>query len=45
MAFTTLGMAIGAIGAYLFGASKQNMIFSGITVAAILIFGLLGKRQ
>lgn len=45
MAFTTLGMVAGAGGAYLLGANKQNMIFSGITVAAILMFGLLGKRK
>jgi hypothetical protein len=45
MAFTTLGMGIGITAAYFLGASKQNMIYSGITVAAMFVFGRLGKRQ
>jgi hypothetical protein len=27
------------------GADKQNMVYSGIVVATILVFGLLGKNR
>lgn len=45
LAFTGLGMGVGAAIAYIFGASRQNMILTGIVVAAILVFGLLGREK
>jgi len=45
LAFTGLGMALGGGVAYLVGASKQNIIMSGIVVAAIIVFGILGKKR
>jgi len=30
--------------AYLVGASQQNIYLSGIVVAAIIVFGLMGKK-
>lgn len=45
MAFTGVGMGIGAAVAYLLGASRENMVYSGIVVAAILIFGLAGQKK
>jgi hypothetical protein len=45
MAFTGLGMGLGVGIAYLLGADKQNMVYSGIVVATILVFGLLGKNR
>ncbi|MDD2739295.1 MAG: hypothetical protein PHR94_10190 [Methylomonas lenta] len=45
MAFTGLGMGLGVGVAYLLGADKQNMVYSGIVVATILVFGLLGKNR
>ncbi|MCK9607245.1 MAG: hypothetical protein M0R33_12455 [Methylomonas sp.] len=45
MAFTGVGMGIGAGVAYLLGASRQDMVYSGIVVAAILIFGLAGRNK
>lgn len=44
LAFTGVGMGLGSGFAYLFGASKQNIMMSGIVVAAIIVFGLLGKK-
>ncbi|WP_367154138.1 hypothetical protein [Methylomonas sp. HYX-M1] len=44
MAFSGLGMGLGAGIAYLFGASRQNMVYSGMVVAAIIIFGLFGRN-
>jgi len=45
LAFTGLGMGTGAGIAYVLGASRQNMILTGIVVAAILVFGLFGREQ
>ncbi len=45
LAFTGVGMALGGGVAYLVGASKQNIMMSGIVVAAIIVFGVLGKKQ
>jgi hypothetical protein len=45
MAFSGLGMVVGAGGAYLLGASRQDMVYSGIVVSAIVIFGLFGRKQ
>ncbi len=44
-AFSGLGMAIGSGTAYLMGASKENIMMSGVVVAAILVFGMLGKKK
>lgn len=45
MAFSGVGMAIGAGVAYLLGASRENMVYSGIVAAAMLIFGLAGRNK
>ncbi|MDO9169131.1 MAG: hypothetical protein Q7U18_08595 [Methylobacter sp.] len=45
LAFTGLGMGVGAAIAYIFGASRQNMILTGIVVAAILVFGLFSREK
>ena len=45
LAFTGLGMAIGGGAAYLLGASKQDSIMTGIVTAAILVFGILDKKN
>lgn len=45
LAFTGIGMGIGGGVAYLFGASKENIMLSGIVVAAIIVFGVLGKKK
>ncbi len=45
LAFTGVGMALGGGIAYLVGASKQNIMTSGIVVAAIIVFGILSKKQ
>lgn len=45
MAFTGLGMGLGVGIAYLLGADKQNMVYTGIVVATILVFGLLGRKK
>lgn len=44
-AFSGLGMAIGSGTAYLMGASKENIMMSGVVVAAVLVFGMLGKKK
>ncbi|MDP2098874.1 MAG: hypothetical protein U1D70_13305 [Methylobacter sp.] len=43
LAFSGIGMGGGIGIAYLFGASKEDMILTGIFVAAVLVFGR--KRQ
>ncbi|QPK64747.1 hypothetical protein IVG45_07310 [Methylomonas sp. LL1] len=45
LAFSALGMGLGAGVAYLLGATRQNMVYSGIVVASILIFGFLGRDK
>lgn len=45
LAFTGLGMGTGAAVAYVLGASRQNMILTGIVVAAILVFGLFDRKK
>lgn len=45
LAFSGLGMSLGAGCAYLFGASKENMVYSGIIVAGLLVFGLGRKKK
>lgn len=44
LAFSGVGMALGGGVAYLIGASKQNILMSGVVVAAIIVFGVLGKK-
>ena len=44
-AFAGLGMGIGSLAAYFFGASKQNMMITGIFTAAIIVFGILDKKD
>jgi len=44
LAFTSLGMGVGMAVAYLFGASKENMMLSGLFVAAVLVFGWMGRK-
>ena len=45
LAFTGVGMGIGSGGAYLLGASYQNILMSGIVVSAIIVFGLLDNKK
>ena len=45
LAFTGLGFALGGGIAYLLGASRQDVILSGIVTAAILVFGIIGKKE
>ncbi|MCQ8103012.1 hypothetical protein NP590_02740 [Methylomonas sp. SURF-2] len=44
MAFSGLGMGVGAGGAYLLGAGRQDMVYAGIVVAAMVVFGFLGRK-
>ncbi len=44
LAFTGVGMGLGGGVAYLLGASKENIMMSGIFVAAVIVFGLMGKK-
>ena len=45
LAFTGLGFALGGGIAYLVGASKQDVMLSGIFTAAILVFGIVDKKK
>lgn len=45
LAFSGLGMGLGAGLAYLLGASKENMVYTGIVFATLLVFGLLGRKK
>jgi len=45
LALSGLGMGFGAGGAYLLGANKENMVYTGIVFAAILVFGLIGRTK
>lgn len=45
LAFTGVGMGIGSGSAYLLGAKLENILLSGITVSAIIVFGMLGKKN
>jgi len=44
-AFTGVGMALGSGGAYLFGATQENILLSGMFVAFIIVFGLMDKKR
>ena len=45
LSLSGLGMGLGAGGAYFLGASKENMVYTGIVFAAILVFGLIGRAK
>jgi len=45
LAFTGVGMGLGCGTAYLLGASLENILLSGIVVSAIIVFGMLGKKN
>lgn len=45
LAFSGLGMAIGSGVAYLLGASKENVMLSGIFVAAVIVFGKQNNKK
>ncbi len=45
LAFTGVGMGLGCGVAYLLGASQENILLSGIVVAAVIVFGLLDKKK
>lgn len=45
LAYTGSGMGIGGGAAYLIDASKENIMLSGIVVAAIIVFGVLDKNK
>jgi hypothetical protein len=45
LAFTGVGMGLGSGGAYLLGANLENILMSGIVVSAIIVFGMLGKKN
>ena len=44
LAFTGLGMGVGSGVAYLLGATKENIMMSGVITAAVLVFGVLGQK-
>lgn len=45
LAFTGVGFGVGGGIAYLIGASTQDIILSGILTSAILVFGIIEKKQ
>lgn len=45
LAFSGLGMALGAGLSYLLGASKETMVYTGILFATILVFGVLSRQK
>lgn len=45
LAFTGVGMGLGSGTAYLLGANLENILMSGIVVSAIIVFGVLGKKN
>ena len=45
LAFTGLGMGLGAGVAYLLGASKENVMMAGIVTATVLVFGIIDKKK
>jgi len=44
-AFTGLGMGLGSGAAYLWGATQENILMSGMFVAFIIVFGLMDKKR
>lgn len=45
MAFSGIGAAIGAGGAFLLGANRQDAMMAALVCAAVLVFGLANKNQ
>ena len=45
LSLSGLGMGLGAAGAYFLGASKENMVYTGMVVATILVFGSIGRTK
>lgn len=45
LAFSGLGMGLGAGLAYLLGGSKEHMVYAGIVLATLLVFGPLGRKK
>ncbi len=45
LAFSGVGMGLGGGIAWLLGASKENIMMSGIVVAAIIVFGLQNNKR
>ncbi len=45
LAFTGVGMGIGSGSAYFLGASQENIMMSGIVVAAMIVFGMMDKKK
>jgi len=44
MAFSGAGAAVGAIGAMLLGATRQETMIAALVFAAIFVFGFVVKR-
>jgi len=45
LAFSGIGAASGAGIAYLMGASRQNVLLTAVVTAAILVFGIVGRKK
>lgn len=45
LAFTGVGMGLGCGGAYLLGASQENIMLSGIFVSTVIVFGMQGSKN
>lgn len=45
LAFSGVGMGIGSGIAYFLGASQENILMSGIVVAAVIVFGIDKKKK
>jgi len=45
LAFSGLGMGLGAGAAHLLGGGRETMVYAGIAVSAILVFGLLWRKK
>ena len=45
LAFSGLGMLMGYFAAHAYGASQQNSLLTGIVVSAIIVFGIVDKKN
>lgn len=45
LAFTGVGMGLGCGGAYLLGASQENIMLTGIFVATVIVFGMQDSKN
>ncbi len=45
LAFSGIGAAAGSGIAYLMGASRQDVLMTAVVTAAILVFGIVGKKK